>query len=292
MSRALQKIDDRVRNLIDLGKERGYVIQDEVNAVLPAATRTSAEVKSLFSAFEHHNIQVFESASAAKAAIHLPPETSHLGIEGREDAGPDEEAEVEEASHPTDKNNDAVRVYLREMGRVPLLKREGEVAIAKRMERGHALVLRTISRSPLVLKEIIAIGKDIVKGTRSIREVVQFDEEDLTVKKIEKITRNTLKTIEKIEKQYAVALRQADRLNDIPKSSGNAHLRARWQLARTRVEMSQLVRSIRFHPLERKRLIDELRRTVEAEALGRESARLERHSGTASRALWHTSLSN
>ena len=171
MSRVLQKIDDRVRNLIDLGKERGYVIHDEVNAALPAATRTSAEIKSLFAAFEHHNVHVYENAAAAKAAIHLSGENAHPTMEGREDGGPDEEAEVEEASHSTDKNNDAVRVYLREMGRVPLLKREGEVAIAKRMERGHALVLRTISRSPLVLKEIIAIGKEIDKGTRSIREM-------------------------------------------------------------------------------------------------------------------------
>ncbi len=285
MSRVLQKIDDRVRNLIDLGKERGYVIHDEVNAALPAATRTSAEIKSLFAAFEHHNVHVYENAAAAKAAIHLSGENAHPTMEGREDGGPDEEAEVEEASHSTDKNNDAVRVYLREMGRVPLLKREGEVAIAKRMERGHALVLRTISRSPLVLKEIIAIGKEIDKGTRSIREVVQFDEEDLTVKKIEKITRNTLKTIDKIEKLYAVALRQADRLSALPKSGGRTHLRARRQLARTRVEMSQLARSIRFHPLERKSLIDELRHTVEqAESLGRESARLERHGGASSRA--------
>jgi len=285
LSPVLQKIDDRVRNLIDLGKERGYVIHDEVNAALPAATRTSAEIKSLFAAFEHHNIHVYEDAAAAKAAIRLSGETAQPTMEGREDSGPDEEAEVEEASHSTDKNNDAVRVYLREMGRVPLLKREGEVAIAKRMERGHALVLRTISRSPLVLKEIIALGKEIDKGTRSIREVVQFDEEDLTVKKIEKITRNTLKTIDKIEKLYAVALRQADRLSALPKSGARTHLRASRQLARTRVEMSQLVRSIRFHPLERKRLIDELRHTVEqAESLGRESARLERHGGASSRA--------
>ena len=68
MSPVLQKIDDRVRNLIDLGKERGYVIHDEVNAALPAATRTSAEIKSLFAAFEHHNIHVYEDAAAAKAA--------------------------------------------------------------------------------------------------------------------------------------------------------------------------------------------------------------------------------
>jgi len=150
------------------------------------------------------------------------------------------------------------------------------------MERGHGLVLRTISRSPLVLKELIGIGKEVRNGTRSIREVVQFDEEGLTVEKIEKKTRLTLRIIDKIEKLYALGLRQAAWLNNIPRSSQRAHLRARRRLSRTRVQMSRLARSIRFHPLEKKRLIDKLRHAVERiDSLGRESARLERRAGAA-----------
>ncbi len=68
MSPALQKEDDRVRDLISLGKERGYVSHDEVNDILPTETHTSEEMESLFSAFEHHNVQVYENASVAKAA--------------------------------------------------------------------------------------------------------------------------------------------------------------------------------------------------------------------------------
>ena len=138
-------------------------------------------------------------------------------VEEQEALGHGEDAEIEETAQLEDKTSDPVRVYLREMGRVPLLKREGEVAIAKRMERGHALVLKTISRSPLVLKELIEMGKEIRSGTRSIREVVQFDEEELTVEKIEKKTRRTLRIIDKIEKLYALGLKQAACLNDIPK---------------------------------------------------------------------------
>ena len=85
-----------------------------------------------------------------------------------------------------------MRLYLREMGSVPLLKREGEVAIAKRMERGQMLVLKTISRSPLVLKELIAVGADLRNGRCSIKEIVQFDEEELTEEKIEDKTKQTL----------------------------------------------------------------------------------------------------
>ena len=280
MSLVLEKPDDRVRNLITLGKERGYVLDDEVNDVLPAAMRTSAEIKSLLSAFEHHNIHVYENASVAKAARRAPGNTEHREVEERENPARGEEVEIDETAHLEDKTSDPVRVYLREMGRVPLLKREGEVAIAKRMERGHRLVLRTLSRSPVVVKELIAIGQEIRNGTRSIREVVQFDEEDLTEKKIATKTRQTLRIIDKIAKLYAVGLKEAARLNSLPRSSSHAYRRARFQLSRTRVEISQLVRSMGLHTLEKKRLIDTLRHTVERmDSLGRESTRLERHTG-------------
>ncbi len=278
----LQKQDDRVRNLINLGKERGYVSYAEVNDILPTETRTSAEIDNLFSAFERHNGHVYEDASVAKAARGVLGDTERVEFEVRKDPARGEEGAIDETAHLLDKTNDPVRLYLREMGSVPLLKREGEVAIARRMERGHGLVLRTISRSPLVLKELIGIGKEMRNGTRSIREVVQFDEEELTVEKIEKKTRHTLRIIDKIEKLYALGLKQAAWLNNLPRSSQRAHLRARRRLSRTRVEMSRLARSIRFHPLEKKRLIDKLRHTVERiDSLGRESARLERRAGAA-----------
>src|SRR3989441_13314489 len=93
-------------------------------------------------------------------------------------------------------------MYLREMGTVPLLTREGEVAIAKRIDRGQLVVLKTITRSPIVLKEMLAIREELRKGTRSIKEIVQFDDEGLTEEKIENKTRQVLKIIDKIEKLY------------------------------------------------------------------------------------------
>ena len=227
MSLALQKEDDRVRNLISLGKERGYVIHDEVNEALPAETRTSAEMDNLFSALEQNHVHVYEDASGAKAARGLAGNSEHGEFEEREDSAHDEEVAADETVHFEDKTSDPVRLYLREMGSVPLLKREDEVAIAKRMERGHDLVLKTISRSPLVLKELIEIGRDLRKGTRSIREIVQFDEEELTAEKIEKKTRLTLRTIDKIEKLYAVGLKQAAALKDLPRPRAQAQRRAR-----------------------------------------------------------------
>jgi len=149
------------------------------------------------------------------------------------------------------------------MGTAPLLTREGEVAIAKRIERGQMLVLKTISRSSIMLKEILAIGEELRKCTRSIKEIVQFDDEELTDLKIENKTRQTLRIIDKIEKLYQVALKQAAKLENTSKSKERAYLWAKHALARTRIQMSQLVRSIDFNPMEKKRLMDNIRHPVE-----------------------------
>ncbi|MGA3325034.1 MAG: sigma-70 family RNA polymerase sigma factor [Terriglobia bacterium] len=282
MSLTLEKQDDRVRNLINLGKARGFVSYHEVDDVLLSETASSAEIEGVLSAFERHNVPVYETAPVAEAARGVPGNGQGAGFEVQEDPHRGEAAEIDETVYPTDRTSDPVRLYLHEMGSVPLLKREGEVAIAKRMERGRELVLKTISRSPVVLNELITMGKELRTGTRSIREVVQFDEEELSANKIAQKTRLTLRTIDKIEKLYALGLKQAARLMDLPRSSRVAQIRARYRLSRTRVEMSQLARSIRFHPVERKRLVDKLRHTVEQmESLGRESAQLERRAGAA-----------
>jgi RNA polymerase primary sigma factor len=168
-------------------------------------------------------------------------------------------------------------MYLREMGTVPLLTREGEVAIAKRIERGQLLVLKTISRAPLILKELIQVGEDLRNGSRSIKEIVQFDDEELTEEKIEAKTKETLKEIDKIGKLYLVALKQASKLEKMPRSKKRPYLRSRYELARTRVEMSNRVRSFDFNPLEKKRLIEKIRQTVErVHFLERDAVKLER----------------
>ncbi|MGB9464492.1 MAG: RNA polymerase sigma factor RpoD [Candidatus Acidiferrum sp.] len=150
--------------------------------------------------------------------------------------------------------HDPVRTYLREMGAVKLLTREGEVALAQRIERGEWLVFKAVSRSPFMLRELIAVGDDVRRGTRSLREVIQFESEDPAQE--EKEPRRVLQTIEQIEKLYALAKKQAARLKRVPRSKTGHDLRAKYRLGRTRVKMSALVRSLRFTSVERKRLID------------------------------------
>ena len=90
-------------------------------------------------------------------------------------------------------------------------------------------MLKSISRSPIVLKELLTTGEDLRKGLRSIKEIVRFDEEELAEEKIEKKTRYTVRTIDKIEKLYEVGLNQAARLERMPRSNKRGCLRAwRW----------------------------------------------------------------
>ena len=104
--------------------------------------------------------------------------------------------------------------------------------------------METITRSPVVIKELIAVAEDLRKGARSIKEIVVFDDEELTEEKIENKTKQTLKTLDKIAKLYELALKQAAKLADIPKAKKRPYVRAKHALARTRIEMSQVIRAI------------------------------------------------
>jgi RNA polymerase primary sigma factor len=275
---AIEEKYDQVRQLINMGKERGYLLYDEVNDILPAEVHSSEEIDDLLSTFERYGIDVYEDLSSAKAALAAGEagETAEPAKEESSSAAT-EEVDLDLTPGALEKTNDPVRMYLREMGTVPLLTREGEVTIAKRIERGQNLVLKTITRSPVVLKEILAIGDDLRTGARSIKEIVQFDDEELTEEKVANKTKQTLKQIDRVAKLYLAALKQALKLERTPKSKRRPYLRARYTLSRTRIEMSNRVREIDFNPFERKRLIDKIRQTVErVHTLERETTKLER----------------
>ncbi|HEX4001405.1 MAG TPA: RNA polymerase sigma factor RpoD [Candidatus Acidoferrales bacterium] len=273
---ALEEKYDQVRQLIAMGKERGYLLYDEVNDILPPEVHSSEEIDDLLSTFERYGIDVYEDLSSAKAALAAADSSDSPETPVKEEAA-ESDGDLDLTPGTLEKTNDPVRMYLREMGTVPLLTREGEVAIAKRIERGQLLVLKTISRAPLILKEMLQVGEDLRNGSRSIKEIVQFDDEELTEEKIEAKTKETLKQIDKIAKLYIVAMKEAAKLEKIPKSKKKPYLHARYTVGRTRIEMSNLIRDLDFNPLEKKRLIDKIHQTVErVHFLEREIAKLER----------------
>ncbi len=277
MTVALEEKYDQVRQLIAMGKERGYLLYDEVNDILPPEVHSSEEIDDLLSTFERYGIDVYEDLASAKVALAAADASDSPEPAKDTEAVASEDGELDLTPGSLEKTNDPVRMYLREMGTVPLLTREGEVAIAKRIERGQLLVLKTITRAPLILKELLQVGEDLRNGSRSIKEIVQFDDEELTEEKIEAKTKETLKQIDRVAKLYLLALKQASKLGSMAKSKKRPYLRARYALARTRVEMSNRMRELEFNPLEKKRLIEKIRQTVErVHFLEREIVKLER----------------
>jgi RNA polymerase primary sigma factor len=272
-----QGIDDEfghVQQLILIGKERGYLLYDEVNESLPADVHSSQEIDDLLSTLERQGIEVYEDVATANAARAVANATEPEADAKEELAA---EADLDLSLGVDTKSQDPIRLYLREMGSVMLLTREGEVAIAKRMERGHLVVMKAITRSPVVIKELMAVGDNLRTGVRSIKEIVQFDDEELTEEKIANRTRQTLKDIDKIAELYKTALKQSEKLAKTPKSKRPSYLRAQWAVARTRIQMSVAIRHIPFFWREKKRLIDKMRSTVDhLHAIELEARRLER----------------
>src|SRR5258706_3483074 len=130
---------DEVRQLINIGKEKGYLLYDEVNELLPSEITSSDELDDLFNTFGSAGIEVIDSDQKYLRDDKVIDRTG----EGAE------ELELDLTPGALDKTNDPVRMYLREMGTVPLLTREGEVEIARRIERGKLAVIKSISRTPL-----------------------------------------------------------------------------------------------------------------------------------------------
>jgi RNA polymerase primary sigma factor len=275
LARRIEEEFGHVQQLILIGKERGYLLYDEVNDSLPADVHSSQEIDDLLSILERQGIEIYEDLATANAAHAAANATEGLEADSKEELA--DEAGLDLSFGVDPQSQDPVRIYLREMGSVPLLTRESEVVIAKRIERGQLVVMRAITRSPIVIKEIIAVGEDLRQGVRSIKEIIQFDEEELTEEKIANKTKQTLRQIDKIAELYKTARKQAEKLSKTAKSKKRSYLRVQWAVARTRIQISLAIQEVSFHWLEKKRLIDTMRSAVERlHAVEREARRLER----------------
>jgi len=275
LARPIEDEFGHVQQLILLGKERGYLLYDEVNDSLPAEVNSSAEIDDLLSILERQGIEIYEDVATANVARAATNATEGPEPDLKEELAT--EASLDLSSGVDTKSQDPVRIYLREMGSVPLLTREGEVVIAKRIEQGQLVVMKVITRSPIVIKELIAVGDDLRKGARSIKEVVQFDDEELTEARIAKKTRQTLEDIDRISELYETALKQAEKLAETPKLRKRSYVRAKWAVARRRIQISLAIRDMSLHWREKKRLIGKLRSAVEhLHNVEREAHRLER----------------
>jgi RNA polymerase primary sigma factor len=264
-------LDDKfedIKKLIDTGKEKGYLTFDQVNDLLPNDVNSPEDMDDLLSTISTQGIDVLEGPK-------LPSSTLDKKFDEDESG---EDVELDLTPGALEKTNDPVRMYLREMGTVPLLTREGEVEIAKRIERGQLRVLKALSRSPIVINELLGLGDDLKKSVRSIKEVVTFDEEEIT----DEILQNRLKEftgkIDDLAKAYKKVEGLVEKFAAVnQKKRPKDYRRYRIALARAVVHMSLCVRKLGFTNNERKRLIDRLNKTVDnMRSLDRQSLNLEK----------------
>ena len=274
MARPIEDEFDYLQQLLVVGKERGYLLYDEINESLPPDLLSPQEIDDLLALLERQGIEIHDdvtAANAARAAAAVDtPEVDH-----KEELAADSDLDLSVGEDF--KSQDPVRLYLREMGSVPLLTREGEVVLAKRIERGHLLVMKSITRSPVIVEELVSVAAALRRGDRPIKEVVQFADEEITEEKLVRKTGQTLRQIDSLALLHETALRQAEKLAATPKSKKQSHIRAKWALARTRIRISLAIRNIPFHWRERKRLVDHFRAFVERlQTLERDVHRLQR----------------
>ena len=173
-----EPIADRkeVKDLLEAGRQKGFLTYDEVNDALPADIVSSEQIDDVMSMFGDNEIEIVDAQKAAKATDAKPAVAT---VEEPTKEAEDEEAKDED-DEPGGKSNDPVRLYLRKMGSVSLLTREGEVEIAKRIEEGEKEVLRAILACKVAVAEIIDIGVKLKSGKLRVREVVKDAPEEPT----------------------------------------------------------------------------------------------------------------
>jgi RNA polymerase primary sigma factor len=254
---------DRVKRLMEVGKERGYVLYDEVSDVLPADLNGGGDLDDVLAGFDGAGIEILEDPK---------PEFDKKLEEG------DEALDLELPPGIGEKTNDPVRMYLREMGAVALLTRESEVEIAKRIERGQRAVSKALSRSPLVIQKILALGEDVRRGVVAVRDVIVFNDPLISEDLAEERKAELLRTIDEITKLYKKALHVRQKLLAVPRGSKpKLHRHIRWEFGRTTVKVSRLVRGIKFNTTLIRQFIDCIRSAVdELKPLERDMARVQR----------------
>jgi len=263
---ALEDKFDDIKKLIDAGKEKGYLTYDQVNDLIPGDVHSPDDLDDLLTTIGTQGIDVLESGKG------LPSEQKFEDIEEGE------EVELDLTPGALEKTNDPVRMYLREMGTVPLLTREGEVEIAKRIERGQLRVLKALSRSPIVIKEILSLGEDLKRGVRSIKELVAFDEEEITDEIVQARLKDFVGQIDDIGKSYKKVQQLEEKLAAVKqKKKPKESRKFRWALGRAQVQVSGGIRKLKFTNPERKRLIDRVNKTVDSmRSLDRQINNLEK----------------
>ncbi|MBX7173092.1 MAG: RNA polymerase sigma factor RpoD [Pyrinomonadaceae bacterium] len=253
--------DDLVDRLLELGRDKkNFLSYDDLNREMPDGMVSPEDIEDVLQKLEGTGINVSDSDSALLEGV------ASLAIDDI-DGLDEDDLDLDLSAGALDKTNDPVRLYLREMGVVPLLTREGEVVIAKRIERGQIKTQKSISRSPIAVEALIKLGDDLKRGKASIRDTVNFSEQaELSGEedKADEYLKWTIEGIENVQGLYEDALSTLAELREEQaksKSKPSKKLLAlKRQTARLRLEISGEIKGLNLTERAKQRLISAIRK--------------------------------
>ncbi len=256
---------------MDVGKEKGFLLYDEINEVLPEDLSAGAARDELLADLDSAGVEILEEPKL---------EFGRKGEEG------EELADLELGAETADKTNDPVRMYLREMGAVPLLTREGEIDLARRVERGDRSLKKALSRAPLVIQEVLRLSEAVERGQVPVEEVLVMPEsignEDFTAE----CRAQFLQTVSEIARNQKKAQQFRQKLQAISRGmKPKQHRTLRYSLGRTLVRISRAFREVHFSSEYQDHLVGMIRQTVDQyRPIEKEIARIQRRREESARA--------
>jgi len=229
---------DSLLELMAVGKEKGYLLYDEINENLPQEFSQSPDkLDELFKKFNAIGIKIVESEEDAKSFKDSGLIVSEDGAEEKPAAKPQLEA--------FERTTDPVRMYLREMGTVPLLDREGEVRIARRIERGKLKMQRILSLTKAAYDSLEDMKIVALETPNTLKKIIIYDEAELTIEEVSEIHKNCISVIKKIEDIYTKNLKLIKKHN-AKRISVKEKKKIRNQILRNQVAISRMIRELRL----------------------------------------------
>ena len=252
-----------VTTLAALGQERGFLNLDQVLDHAPPDLDVE-DLTVLLQDLEAQGIEV-------EGAEQVQPDAKRRAAARTQATSP---AEQQLPAHEEDQGQDLVRTYLRQMSRVPLLTREGEVAIAKRIERGELRITKAMSRSLLVSRYLPELARRVDEGERTLRDVVVLPDSELTDRQLNNRIKRLVGDTEKVTAALKELGKRQARAKTVRKSRRKPSVRTLWRIMRSQIEISHAVRAIKFTPVVRRELIEKIEGA--AKALQQAERRVER----------------
>lgn len=239
---------DEIKQLVYSGKQKGYLLYDEVNDVLPSEIiNSSDDIDELFTMFDSVGIEVVDSQEKYQSDAR----GFSRGDEEQEQLEQEPEAEAYAKTY------DPVRMYLREMGVVPLLTREGEIEIAKRIETHKENLIRAISMAPIAIKEVLALGQRIKKNKNLIPNLFHLQDEEITEKTIDNKYRQVLSSMDKISRLDEVYLKLKEKQKKV--SSKAVIQRYTDEIFKNRGKVSKYIQQLQLNDQQRGRIIRKIK---------------------------------